>query len=151
MPSYSTIDERFWMPIPLDDVLLNKSAIIERCIARIREEYAKSPKLDNHTHVDAMTLNIERACQAAIDTAMHIVADNHFGIPQNSADAFELLRQNGVIDKTLSHSLKAMTGFRNVAVHGYQEIDRSVLRYIAEKGVRDLVLFCRALQIRIVE
>ncbi len=151
MHSYSTIDERSCVNISLDDVLPNKSATIERCIARIKEEYEKCPKLDNYTHVDAMTLNIERACQAAIDMAMHIVADNHLGIPQNSADAFELLKRNGIVDKSLSHSLKAMTGFRNEAVHGYRELDSSILRHIAEKGIRDLILFCRALQINIVD
>lgn len=55
------------MPTPPDDILLNKAAIIERCIRRIQEEYHACPDLDNHTHVDALTLNIERACQAAIN------------------------------------------------------------------------------------
>jgi len=139
------------MNIQLDDILLNKSAIIERCIRRIKEEFAKNPALDNNTHVDAMTLNIERACQAAIDMAMHIVALNHLGIPQNSSDAFELLKRNKIINETLSHSLKAMTGFRNVAVHEYQELDLSILCYIAEKGFQDFILFCRALKIKIIE
>jgi len=60
------------MPTPPDDVLLNKAAIIERCIRRIREEHAACPALDDSTRVDALTLNIERACQAAIDMAMHL-------------------------------------------------------------------------------
>ncbi len=33
----------------------------------MKEEYAFNPNLDNYTHIDAMVLNIERACQAAID------------------------------------------------------------------------------------
>jgi len=28
----------------------------------------------NHTHLDALTQHIERACQAAIDLALHLVA-----------------------------------------------------------------------------
>ena len=31
-------------------------------------------------HLDALTLNVERACQAAIDLAMHVVAAEHLGI-----------------------------------------------------------------------
>lgn len=111
------------MNIQSDDILLNKSAIIARCIRRIKEEFVVNPGLDNYTHVDAMTLNIERAYLAAIDMAMHIVALNHLGIPQSSADAFELLKSKKIINESLSHSLKAMTGFMNVAVHEYQQLD----------------------------
>lgn len=55
------------MPIQPDNVLLNKAAIIERSLRRMREEYEANLDLDNFTHIDAMILNIERACQAAID------------------------------------------------------------------------------------
>jgi uncharacterized protein YutE (UPF0331/DUF86 family) len=138
------------MPIEPDDILLNKSVIIERCIKRIKNEFEFCPELDNYTHVDAMTLNIERACQAAIDMAMHLVALRHLGIPQSSADAFLLMKKNGLLNEKLYTSLKAMTGFRNVAIHEYQELDTSILRYIAEKGYKDLVSFCKCLNIRIV-
>ncbi len=137
------------MLIEPDDVLLNKSATIERCIRRIKEEYALCPDLDNFTHVDALTLNAERACQSAIDMAMHLIAVHHLGVPQSSADAFDLLRKNGVIDEKLNSSLKAMTGFRNVAVHAYKELDVSVLRFIAENGYKDLIRLCECLEVRI--
>ncbi len=130
------------MHIEIDDIILNKSAIIERCIRRIQEEYSANPELDNFTHLDALTLNIERACQAAIDMSMHIVASKHLGMPQTSSGAFELLCKNGIIDEKLFKSLKAMTGFRNIAIHEYQTIDNSIVRYIAEKGYKDFIEFC---------
>jgi len=132
-----------------DDVCLNKAAIVERCIRRIREEYEASPALENVTHLDALTLNIERACQAVIDMGMHIIARDHLGIPQTSADAFELLRKAGKIDTKLAKAMQGMTGFRNVAVHEYQELDHSVVRWIAEQGVDDLVYFCNVMGIKI--
>lgn len=139
------------MPMPFDDVLLNKASIIERCIRRIKEEYASTPELDSPTHVDALTLNIERACQAAIDMAMHLVAKQHLGIPQCSADAFESLRKALIIPKELCRSLKAMTGFRNVAIHEYQELDLEILHYIAHEGFRDFIRLCTALGLNIKE
>ena len=45
-----------------------------------------------------MILNIERACQAAIDAAQHIVSRDRLGMPQNSAEAFTLLEQAGIIE-----------------------------------------------------
>lgn len=132
-----------------DDVSLNKAAIIERCIRRMHEERAADPEMSHPTHLDAMTLNIERACQAAIDLAMHWVAKRHLGIPQSSAEAFVLLEKAGIISTALARSLQGMTGFRNVAIHEYQALDRSVLRWIADKGWQDWIEFCQVLGLAI--
>ncbi len=137
--------------MPTEDVLLNKAAIIERCIRRIREEKESDPDFANPTHVDALTLNVERACQATIDLAMHVVATEHLGIPQSSAEAFQLLEKAGKIDASLAASLRGMTGFRNVAVHEYQELDVSVLRWIVKDGWKDWVALCGELGLRIRE
>lgn len=48
--------------MPPDDILINKAAIIERCVRRMIEEARACPLLDDYTHTDALTLNIERAC-----------------------------------------------------------------------------------------
>jgi uncharacterized protein YutE (UPF0331/DUF86 family) len=80
-----------------DDICLNKAAIIERALRRMKEEYAADPQLKNFTHIDALILNIERACQAAIDLAMHLVTKNRLGMPQNNAEAFRLLFKAGII------------------------------------------------------
>jgi uncharacterized protein YutE (UPF0331/DUF86 family) len=137
------------MPIQIDEVLLNKAAVIERCIARIREEYILCPELDNFTHVDAMTLNIERACQATIDMATHLAAIKHLGIPQSSANAFELLYHASIIDEKLMRSMKAIAGFRNVAVHEYQELNLDILKFVAEQGFNDFIVYCKQLGITI--
>ena len=105
--------------MPPDDILLNKAAIIERCVRRMLEEARSCPRLDDFTHVDALTPNIERACQAAIDMAMHIVADRHLGIPQSTADAFVLLERAGLIDGPSAAVPCGMVGFRNVAVQSF--------------------------------
>ncbi len=135
--------------MPPDDVSLNKAAIIERCIRRMREEYAADPALAAATHLDALTLNIERACQAAIDLAMHIVADEHLGMPQGSAEAFLLLQRAGKLDPSLAVRLAGMTGFRNIAIHEYQQIDPDVIHYIVREGWKDLVEFCGALGLKV--
>jgi uncharacterized protein YutE (UPF0331/DUF86 family) len=66
-------------------VILNKVSIIERCIKRIHEEYDNNPDhLENYTKQDSIVLNLQRACEASIDLAMHIVADKKLGLPQKS-------------------------------------------------------------------
>lgn len=70
-----------------DDVVLNKVAIIERCVARAREEYADNEAnlVGNQTRQDAIVLNLQRACEAAIDLAMHPGAHPPPGYPAGDA------------------------------------------------------------------
>ena len=135
--------------MPPDNISLNKAGIIERCLRRMREEYSADPELGNYTHLDALILNIERACQAAIDLAIHIVASDHLGIPQSSAEAFTLLSKAGRIDATLAQRLSKMTGFRNIAIHQYQDIDPGIIHYIMQEGWKDLTTLCTAIGLKI--
>ena len=137
------------MPTPPDDILLNKAAIIERCVRRMLDEARLCPRLDDCTHVDALTLNVERACQAAVDMAMHVVAERHLGVPQSTAEAFILLERAGLIGGPLASALCGMVGFRNVAVHQYEDLDMSVLRWIVEAGYRDWIELGEALGVAI--
>ncbi len=132
-----------------DNVLLNKAAIIERSLKRMGEDYQQNPALDNYTHIDAMVLNIERACQAAIDAAQHIIARDHLGVPQTSAEAFDLLYKNKILGPSTSKAMIGMTGFRNVAVHEYQALDMEIVRTIATKKYRSLINFCKEIGIKI--
>lgn len=96
-----------------------------------------------------MILNVERACQAAIDSVMHVIATQKLGIPKNSGDAFNLLHMPGILSKEFTERLKAMTGFRIIAIHQYQEIEIEVLDRIAKKGWKDFVEFCAKLGLNV--
>ncbi len=73
----------------LNDIIINKIAIIGRCLKRINEEYEDNPEnLNNLTKQDSITLNIQRACEACIDLAMHIVAEKRMG---NSSKTVKML------------------------------------------------------------
>jgi hypothetical protein len=73
----------------MDDIRTNKVAVIERCIKRIREEYSADPAnlYENITKQDSIILNIQRACETAIDLAMHEIRLRRLGIPQDSREA----------------------------------------------------------------
>jgi uncharacterized protein YutE (UPF0331/DUF86 family) len=125
-----------------DDLIINKAAIIRRCLARVREEYAGDPaNLEDQTRQDAMVLNVQRACEAAIDLAMHMVARARLGVPQTSRDAFVLLERDGLLTPDTGRRLRAMVGFRNVAVHAYQELQLPVLRAVVEEHLRDFEIY----------
>lgn len=126
-----------------DDVALNKAAAIERCVRRVREVYAGDPVnlTDDLTRQDSIVLNLQRAFEAAIDLAMHLVRKHRLGIPQESRDAFDLLAQSGRLQTLLAENLKRMVGFRNVAVHDYTRLNLAIVRSIIERDLDDLVQF----------
>ena len=126
----------------INDVIYNKIEIIERCVKRINEEYGNDPEnLKNYTKQDSIILNIQRAVEACIDLAMHIVAKKALGIPQNSRDAFEILENYGIIDNSLAKRLGAMVGFRNIVVHNYQIVNIAIVKDVIEKHMLDLLEF----------
>ena len=121
-----------------DDVALNKAAIIRRCLARVAEELqGDTTRLDNFTIQDAIVLNLLRACEACIDLAMHRVAEKRLGIPQTSREAFELLGQAGILTAETATAMKNMVGFRNIAVHSYQQLQRPILEAILQNHLTD--------------
>ena len=64
-----------------DNVIIAKAAIIERCVKRAREELAASADFEtDYTHQDAAVLNVERACEAAIDIANRIIRLRGLGV-----------------------------------------------------------------------
>uniref|UniRef100_A0A7C5Z6E8 DUF86 domain-containing protein n=1 Tax=Caldicellulosiruptor owensensis TaxID=55205 RepID=A0A7C5Z6E8_9FIRM len=126
----------------IDDIIANKIQAIERCLKRIDEEYEQNPKnLLNYTKQDSIILNLQRAIEAAIDIAMHLCAVFKFGVPQSSREAFDLLEEKNVVSKELAKRLKAMVGFRNIAVHDYQAINLEILKNIIEKNLSDFLEF----------
>lgn len=128
----------------VDDVVVNKAAIIERCVARVHEEYAGDPRnlRENVTRQDSIVLNLQRACEASIDLAMHLVRVRRLGVPQETREAFDFLAGAGLLETELAGRLKRMVGFRNVAVHDYRKLNLDIVQAV-ERHVGDFLAFTR--------
>lgn len=128
----------------MNDVILNKTTTIERCINRIHEVYEGNPEnLKDFTKQDSIILNIQRACEASIDLAMHIVSERKLGVPKASREGFKMLQEAGLIDVALAKTLMNMVGFRNIAVHDYQALELDILEAILEKHIDDFKHFTK--------
>lgn len=127
----------------VDDVILNKAATIERCLQRVVEEHAGNDTnlVANQTKQDAIILNLQRACEASIDLAMHIISRRRLGIPQDSRDAFAILQASGILPADLAVRMQHMVGFRNIAVHEYTRLNVDVVRSIITKQLDDFRFF----------
>lgn len=126
-----------------DDVVLNKAASIERCLQRIQDEYAdtKQNLAENQTKQDAIVLNLQRACETAIDLAMYVVSHRKLGVPQDSRDAFTLLQTAGILSADLTTRMQRMVGFRNMAVHQYAHLNLDIVHAIITKQLDDFRRF----------
>lgn len=127
----------------VDPVILRKAATIQRCVARAREELAKDPPtfVTDFTRQDAAILNIQRACQSALDLATAVIRRRRIGIPASARDYFQALVQAGMIDQALAANLQKMAGFRNIVVHDYQTIEPARIVGIIETQLDDLLRF----------
>jgi uncharacterized protein YutE (UPF0331/DUF86 family) len=134
----------------VDDVLINKAATIERCVARAREEYQREPAsfASDFTRQDAAILNIQRACEAALDMGQHLIRREKLGVPQSARDVFALLAQAGWIALPLADGLQRMVGFRNIAVHEYQKLQLPITVSIIENHLHEFLQYSQALLLR---
>ena len=123
----------------MDDIVLNKASIIEKCLDRIKEEYIGHEDIfeDNYTKQDSVVLNLERGRQACIDLGMHIARIKNLGVPQSSREVFVLLQMARIITPAVSKKMQAMVGFRNIAVHDYQNLNLDIVRAVIEKHLKD--------------
>lgn len=134
-----------------DDVILNKVATIERCVQRIREEYDghENDFVTNYTKQDAIILNLQRACEAAIDIATRVVRLQHLGLPQSSREVIVLLEQAKIIAPELSNSLQSMVGFRNIAMHNYTSLNLDIVKAILTTKLNDFLLYSKQILLTI--
>lgn len=131
----------------MDEVLIGKADIIERCLQRIDEEYVghENELATNFTRQDSIILNLQRACEASIDAAMHLVRIHRLGLPNDSRQAFEMIEEARIIKRATSDRLKAMVGFRNIAMHNYRGLDLDIVRLILAERLGELRSFARLL------
>lgn len=131
----------------VDDVLINKAATIERCVARAREEHGGDTQgfALSLSRQDAAILNIQRACEAALDMGQHLIRRDRLGIPQSSRDVFALLARSGRIPNDLATALQHMVGFRNIAVHDYQTLQLPIVERIITWHLNELLDYSQRL------
>lgn len=131
------------------ELVLKKLARIETCVEELRRlgrpemlgKDVREERFVEHTLLIAI--------QAAVDAGAHVVADERLGEPRSQGEVFELLRRAGWIEEHLADPLRRMCGFRNVLVHGYDEVDLAIVRDVVQNQLGDLLAFAEVVRARI--
>ena len=132
----------------VDKILIGrKLALIDTYLSQVREfskisvnEYRENWKTQR---IVERTLQI--LVEECIDIANHIIADEGLRLPVGYADAFQVLMENGVINKRLSPTMEKMAKFRNVVIHQYEKIDPGIVVGILHRNLADFERYKKAI------
>lgn len=125
------------------DIVFAKVASVEYYLKRIARAREPGRNLDSEDVEDIVVLNLQRAAQATIDLAAHVVASEGYGLPDKVAENFTFLEKTGVLEPDLAANLCKMVGFRNVVVHDYEDVDMRTVEDIVEHRLGTLREFCK--------
>ncbi len=129
-------------------VIESKIDSILRCVHRINSRLPGTIELflQDLDAQDVVVLNLSRCVQLSVDIAMHICAASSDKLPQTMGQSFDVLLSIGVIKESIAVKMKKSVGFRNIAVHNYDEIDLNLTYEIAHEHLDDFVEFIRQVQ-----
>ena len=130
-------------------LVAKKLAHIESCVSDL-VRLARPDAIDTDVRERRFVEHtLQLAIQAALDVASHIVSDRRLGEPRTNRELFGLLQADGWIDASLASCLRSMAGFRNVLVHGYDDVDLGVVHDVLDEHLGDLTAFVSAVRTRL--
>ena len=122
-----------------EDVVLAKFSNVRKTVAAIRlVNGPEHERVDEWIRFDATVLNLQRAVEALLDLANHLISANGWELPRDGRHAFSILAEKGLLPAPSVELARAMVGFRNIAVHDYAALDPEVVRGIVRDRLGDL-------------
>jgi len=130
------------------ELLAKKLAFIETCVTDLRR-LARPERIEADIREERFVAHtLQLAIQAALDSASHLISDERLGEPESNRELFALLAAHLHLPPELTEKLQNMAGFRNILVHGYQTVDRRIMRHVVENDLDDLLAFTAAVRAR---
>jgi uncharacterized protein YutE (UPF0331/DUF86 family) len=127
------------------DVVLKKMDSLNRCLSRLEEKTPESLALlkDNYDLQDIVSINLERAVQLSVDIGLQLITHLNKKPPDSMAEVFDELAAEGIIESSLADHMKSAVGFRNIAVHEYEEIDWNIVHSILTQYLGDFYSYIK--------
>jgi len=129
------------------DIIATKIETIRRCLHRVKTHTPACYEdlAEDYDSQDIISLNLERAIQASVDIAAHLIVDTEEVPAQTMSESFTLLSKCKIITNSLSEKMKKSVGFRNISVHEYQTIDWEIVYSICTKCLDDFTEYIHQL------
>lgn len=126
----------------LDQMLSNLQEYVR--VLKDIGQVSRDSFLDNPDKIGNAKYHFVIAIECCIDVANHIISSEGYRFPKDNADGFVILTENGVVEKELESSLRAMAGFRNRLVHLYWDVDEGRVHEYLQESLSDLEHFAQA-------
>lgn len=116
---------------------------ISRALTRLRRFHAMTEEdfLSDEDSQDIARSRLLTAIEAALNICYHVSAKRMKKVPEDYAECFRLLGDEGLIDRDLAQRLSQMARFRNRLVHIYWDIDYRQVFEIIKQDLTDLEEF----------
>ena len=106
---------------------------LEELAALEKEEFLSDPH-----RIASAKYHLVICIEAAIDLCNHLIAKNRLRVPEDYADTFRIMGENGLLTMDFLPKLFAMAGFRNRLVHRYWDVDNEKVFSILQENLPDL-------------
>lgn len=91
--------------------------------------------------------HLQIAIQACLDISNHIISALGLERPaQKTSEVFVVLAKEEIIPENLAKKLVKATGYRNVVVHDYLDVNRHETYQNIQKGLPDLTKFAKYIE-----
>ena len=130
------------------EVLETKLEALIRCVHRIKDQNISTlEELEsNLDKQEIIILNLQRAVQICVDIGNHILLDYKTPTPSTMADTFKYMAESKLITEQNAQDLAHAVGFRNIAVHQYENIDCNIVFSIITNHLEDFKKFAEAIE-----
>ena len=129
-------------------VIENKISAVKKYL-KILERYKKYSLEEIKNNIDiqgALERYLQLVVQASLDLAESLIALKKFRKPATLSENFYILNEEHIIDGDLTNELIKMTGFRNIIVHDYEEIDYEIVYDILHHKISDIIKFIEIIE-----
>ena len=107
-------------------------------VLRRLQRYERDEFLSDPERYGSAERFLHLAIEALLDMGNHVIADEGLGVVDWYSDVPRLFLEKGLISSDLSEKWVRMIGFRNTLVHGYIDIDRTIVYEVLQNGLGDI-------------
>jgi uncharacterized protein YutE (UPF0331/DUF86 family) len=93
----------------------------------IREQSAGVERRADPLWLPGIKYLLVAAIECCIDVAQHACSSEKWGPPRDNGDAMRILGERGMLTTQTAVAMRQATGFRNVLVHVYVEVDDDIV------------------------
>ncbi|MHA1266151.1 MAG: type VII toxin-antitoxin system HepT family RNase toxin [Candidatus Helarchaeota archaeon] len=131
--------------------MLNSNVVNSR-ISKLREyikilkdlaNESKENFISNYKIYGLAERYLQLAIECILDIGNHIISRLELKKPETYQDILLILGENSILPKYFAEKVAKMAGFRNILVHGYTDIDETIVYEQTHDGIQDFEEFIK--------